>query len=166
MIYEEKGNLLDSHCTYICHQVNCRGAMRSGVAKAIREKWPIVYEKYQEWHMSYDAWAHAQITDDPDTLAISTMLGNIQEVKVEEDKSIINMASQGNYGYDWKRYTSYDAFWMCLGKIRDLVPIGESIAFPDHIGCCRGGANWAVIKTMIIEVLGKDYNVWFYKLED
>ena len=164
MIYEEKGNLLDSHCTYICHQVNCRGVMKSGVAKAIREKWPIVYEKYQDLYLNTVHWVARFHVDNQDN--DTPLLGDIQEVEINENQSVINMFAQDGYGYDWKRYTSYDAFWMCLGKIKDLVPIGESIAFPDHIGCCRGGANWAVIKTMIIEVLGKDYNVWFYKLED
>ena len=164
MIYEEKGNLLDSHCTYICHQVNCRGVMKSGVAKAIREKWPIVYEKYQDLYLNTVHQVARFHVDDQDNNI--PLLGDIQEVEINENQSVINMFAQDGYGYDWKRYTSYDAFWMCLGKIKDLVPIGESIAFPDHIGCCRGGANWAVIKTMIAEVLGKDYNVWFYKLED
>ena len=40
------GNLLDSDATVICHQVNCQGKMNSGVAKAIRNKYPRVYEEY------------------------------------------------------------------------------------------------------------------------
>ena len=42
------GNLLDSNADIIIHQVNCQGAMNSGVAKAIREKWPIVFDKYSK----------------------------------------------------------------------------------------------------------------------
>lgn len=140
--------------------------MRSGVAKAIREKWPQVYEQYKDWHMSYDAWTYAQTEDNPELLAMSAMLGHVQEVVINEDLSIINMAAQGDYGYDWKRYTSYDAFWSCLREIKKIVPIGDTIAFPDHIGCCRGGANWTIIKTMIEEALGSDYYVYIYKLEE
>ena len=29
------GNLLESDCDYICHQVNCQGKMNSGIAKSI-----------------------------------------------------------------------------------------------------------------------------------
>lgn len=36
-------NLLDAKNGIICHQVNCQGKMNSGVAKAIREKYPRVY---------------------------------------------------------------------------------------------------------------------------
>lgn len=34
----------------IAHGVNCRGRMSSGVAAAIRSKWPIVYDKYREMY--------------------------------------------------------------------------------------------------------------------
>lgn len=164
MVHNIKGNLLDTNCQYICHQVNCAGKMNSGVAKAIRERWPVVYVQYLDWHMSYDAWAHATITQEPEQLAATAMLGNIQIIPVNIDQSVINMAAQATYGYDGRRYTSYDAFWMCLGEIKNKVPEGSSVAFPCYIGCCRGGANWAVIKTMIETVLGEDYEVYIYEL--
>ena len=47
MIYWKKGNLLESDCDYICQQVNCQGKMNSGIAKQIREKWPVVYQNYK-----------------------------------------------------------------------------------------------------------------------
>ena len=94
-----------------------------------------------------------------------TLLGEIQLVPVEVDKTVINMFSQQYYGYDGKRYTSYDGFWSCLGQIREKVLVGSKIGFPDHIGCGLGGANWEVIKTMILEALSEDYDVYIYKLE-
>ena len=74
------------------------------------------------------------------------------------------MFAQEYYGYDRNQYTSYDAFWKCLNKIKNTVPKGSKIAFPSKIGCCRGGANWKVILTMISEVLESEYNVeiWEY----
>ena len=73
---------------------------------------------------------------------------------------VCNFFSQYNYGYDGRRYTSYDAFWNCLNELRRTIPIGSSIGFPARIGCDRGGANWAVIEKMIEEVLGADYFVY------
>ena len=93
------------------------------------------------------------------------MLGTCQYLDVEvSKKTVINMFAQDGYGYDGRRYTSYDAFWSCLGQIKDFVPEGRRIAFPARIGSVRGGANWNVILTMIEEVLGEDYNVeiWNY----
>ena len=95
------------------------------------------------------------------------MLGDIMFVNVNdyEPKSwpqtpvVVNMFAQEHYGYDGKRYTSYDAFWSCLGHIRETVPKGSKISFPYKIGSDRGGANWDVIYTMITAALGNDYDI-------
>lgn len=153
MVHYKTGNLLDAPVDYICHQVNCQGRMNSGIAKQIRERWPRVYEVYQDWYRVkfYDT---------------SDMLGHIQIVRNENEPSVINMAAQRFYGYDGKRYTSYDAFWACLGEIKEKVPKGSKIGFPYKIGCGLGGANWQVIFQMIIEVLEEDYQVYIYTLEE
>ena len=161
MVTFHNGNILDSGADIICHQVNCQGKMNSGVAKAIREKWPDVYIKYMEsneiiWDKAHEhgrmIWNH--------------MLGQIQVVFIADKKTmaVVNMFAQENYGYDGRRYTSYDAFWSCLGEIKRTINPGLRIAFPARIGCVRGGANWSVILKMIEEVLGEDYNVeiWNY----
>ena len=168
MIEFHKMDICDSQCDFICHQVNCRGAMNSGVAKAIREKWPVVYDNYKEKcnkakhsiGTMYEEYGFCDFS------LADLILGSIQVVALYDDyykttkhQHVINMFSQDGYGYDGKRYTSYDAFWSCLGQIRKVVPEGKSIAFPYKIGCCRGGANWEVIYKMIEEVLGNDYTV-------
>lgn len=141
------GDITKSDANYICHQVNCQGAMGSGVAKAIKDKWPVVYTDYRRFYESN-----------------KPLLNEIQIVAVSTEQSVINMFAQEYYGYDRNQYTSYDAFWKCLNKIKNTVPKGSKIAFPSKIGCCRGGANWKVILTMISEVLESDYNVeiWEY----
>ena len=149
MVHYIKGNLLDSKENYICHQVNCQGRMGSGVAKQVREKWPAVYDVYR-------AEAH------PSRLGEICSVNIIGNIPIQ---TVINMYGQETYGYDGRRFTSYDAFWSCLGKIRERVPHGSTIAFPDHIGCGLGGANWEVIRTMIEQALG-DYEVYIYKLEE
>lgn len=141
------GDITKSDANYICHQVNCQGAMGSGVAKAIKDKWPVVYTDYRRFYESN-----------------KPLLNEIQTVAVSTEQSVINMFAQEYYGYDRNQYTSYDAFWKCLNKIKNTVPKGSKIAFPSKIGCCRGGANWKVILTMISEVLESEYNVeiWEY----
>lgn len=152
-VYYKTGSLLEAtDVDYICHQVNCQGKMNSGIAKAIRDKWPTVYEDY------HDRCTQLRPSHFP-------LLGTIQVLRVSNTTAIINMFSQEHYGYDGKRYTSYDAFWGCLHYIKRHVPPNHTIGFPDHIGCCRGGANWEVIKTMIEQVLGSDFDVYIYKLE-
>ena len=164
MINVIKGNLLDSDCDYICHQVNCMGKMNSGVAKAIREKWPVVFEEYQK---AYNFAEDCSINDKSCQSTIADyLLGESQFVNINDSQQVVNMFAQNGYGYDGKRYTSYDAFWSCLGKIKSKVPKGSKIAFPYNIGCCRGGANWEVIYAMIVAVLNDDYDIYFYRLEE
>lgn len=150
------GDLLESDCDYICHQVNCQGAMKSGIAKSIREKWPIVYQEYM---MKY-------FNSLPELLLGDIQLININSSEADERAQfVINMFSQEYYGYDGRRYTSYDAFWNCINLIKEAVPKGSKIGFPGFIGCVRGGANWNIIYEMINEVLSEDYEVYIYFLE-
>ncbi len=148
------GNLLDTDAELILHQVNCQGKMNSGVAKAIREKWPIVYEEYHKLFYK-------------DFFVVK--LGICQPVSVNDTQKVINMFSQDNYGYDGKMYTSYDAINTCLGKVKDYcVKNGYTrIALPYKMCCCRGGANWDVIMAMIkANFEGSDITIEIWKLDN
>ena len=164
MVNFRSGNLLDADVEYICHQVNCQGRMGSGIAKSIRERWPVVYDEYRA---KFDEMEEKLIevcgSWESQVDVSDVLLGDVQLVRVGNNKTVVNLFAQQYYGYDGKRYTSYDGFWTCLGKIRETVPVGSTIGFPDHIGCGLGGANWEVILTMIEEALN-DYNVYIYKL--
>lgn len=173
MVHYKDGNLLDADVDYICHQVNCQGRMGSGIAKQIRERWPVVYESYmtkcdEVEEIASRLYGRYEISPSGSDL----LLGDIQIVGLWDDyyatdkhQSVINMFAQQYYGYDGKRYTSYDAFWSCLGKIKETIPKGSKIGFPWGIGCGLGGANWEVIMTMIKEVFN-DFDVYIYILED
>jgi hypothetical protein len=67
------------------------------------------------------------------------------------------MFAQERFGYDGKRYTSYDAFYDCLIHIRDFCEKNDinKIALPYKIGSDRGGADWNVIYSMIESVFAK-----------
>lgn len=156
-----KQDLTTSDADYICHQVNCQGKMNSGVARVIREKWPIVFTEYMNRYNedTINGW--------------NRLLGKIQIINLAEyepktwpeEPNIINMFAQFEYGYDGKRYTSYDAFDKCLQLIKNNVPKGKKIAFPYKIGCDRGGAKWNVILPLISNALADDYEIEFCYLE-
>ena len=167
MVTFHKGNILDSGADVICHQVNCQGVMNSGVAKAIRTKWPEAYIEYRVWYYEWERRADEMggSYECGAPTGSELMLSNVLIHAVNDHQNIVHMAAQHSYGYDNRRYTSYDAFWACLGGIKDSIPKGSKIGFPDHIGCGLGGANWEVIKTMIWEALSEDYDVYIYKLE-
>lgn len=158
MVHYVKGNLLDSNCDYICHQVNCQGVMGSGIAKQIRERWPEVYESYMDtWsgyveYMGYDS---------------CRLLGKVDFAPINDSKQeVINMFCQDKCGYDGHRYTSYDAFATALHNITYRTDKGATIGFPKNIGCGLGGGNWKVISALIEEILGEDYEVYIYEYDE
>lgn len=128
--YVEK-DITTSDATLIIHQVNCQRAMNSGVAKAIKTKWPKVYDDY----MSIQ----------------EQTLGDVQIVKVETEKYVANMFAQDKYGYNGYRYTSYDALDSCLRKVAEYCKNNmiDKIALPMFMSCDRGGASWRIVLAMI-----------------
>ena len=128
--YVEK-DITTSDATLIIHQVNCQHVMGSGVAKAIKNKWSIVYDKYM-------------------SLKEQT-LGDVQIVKVEPEKYVANMFAQDKYGYNGYRYTSYDALDTCLKKVAEYCKNNmiDKVALPMFMSCDRGGASWRIVLAMI-----------------
>ena len=131
----------------IVHQVNCKGRMGSGVAKAIKEKFPNVYTEYVKYCSRYGR-----------PCVLNGLLGDCQIVEIDEpnrnrpDKQYVaNLFAQNDYGYDGKMYTSYDAFLKGLRTLKEFCIEHniKSIAFPEKIGCGRGGADWQIISRMI-----------------
>lgn len=148
-----EGSLLDSKAQILVHQVNCQGRMGSGIAKTIRDTYPIVYDEYMKYCEQH-----------PDP---KMRLGNINIVKVSNKQAVCNLFGQLQYGYDGKRYTSYDAVSDALERLRDFcVEKGvKSIAFPKKMGCGLGGARWVVIGMMILEIFDKTdlrIELWTY----
>ena len=156
MIHYVKGNLLDSNCDYICHQVNCQGVMGSGIARQIRERWPWVFTSYHAYCNRYKNEGKSP-------------LGTIWGVAIDHDNRsqqwVVNMFSQETFGYYGGRFTSYDAFAKCLERMRDNLHKDKTIGFPKNIGCGLGGGNWNVISALIEEILGETHDVYIYEYE-
>ena len=134
------GDLFSTGAKYICHQVNCKGKMGSGVAKQVKSLYPKAYEIYAKACKEYNG----------------DLLGKIQICRIG-DKSIVNMFAQDRYGYDGAQYTNYTAFEYCLNKLKTHIPAGETIAMPYKIGCGLAGGDWNVVYGLIEKVLGQQY---------
>lgn len=144
MIKHIQCDILKSGAPIICHQVNCQGAMNSGLARQIREQYPEVYESYRK----------VCNNNRPKDL-----LGTILPVMVEGNVQIINLFSQNNYGYDGKLYTNYDAMEETFDILSRVLCPGETIAFPYLLGCVRGGGDWETVYSLIQKYFEKDFNV-------
>lgn len=95
----------------IGHGVNCQGVMGSGVALAIRNKFPKAYEEYK--------------TLCDNTVDKRDLLGTVQLVQINADLYIANMFTQFTFGGDGKKYASLqavrDACYFLEQKRRELI---------------------------------------------
>lgn len=151
MIKHIKCDIFESGADIICHQVNCQGVMGSGIAKQVREKYPVVYEKYKHYCDIYSSEA---------LLGIAQFVGTVRR-HATPFIGIFNLYAQEKYGYDGKQYTNYNALCKCFENIKESIPKtpGEQkyvIAIPYMMSCCRGGANWELVYGFIEDILGND----------
>lgn len=165
MLHYKVGNLLDAPQKVIAHQVNCQGKMGSGVAKAIRDKYPKVYEDYSAVCGKLPPKA----------------LRGMTQIITDSERVIVNLFGQEYYGYDGKKYTSYAYLTKALDYLFSTIfqyntihsnEIGSELysdnafAIPYKMGCDRGGADWDIVES-ILEDLSDYYgvDVYIYSLE-
>lgn len=151
MIKIIKGDLLSVTHGIIGQQVNCQGVMGSGVAKQIKEKYPMAFEGYRGIIDS-----HKQDK--------RLLLGRVNGVNVKNGLWIANMFGQHNFGYDGKQYTDVEALATCLRTVRFFAEKENfPVALPYKIGSDRGGADWIEVEGLIFEIFD-GYDVTLYKL--
>ena len=145
-----KGDLLDVTNGIIVHGCNAHGVMGSGVANAVRRKYPGAYEIYRE------AYNEGLLK-----------LGTVVYYQVTTELVIANAITQQNFGGDGKRYVSYDAVDNCMRTIaHDLNTdlFGKDFPKVVHmplIGAGLGGGDWDVIYQIVVKALGNIPNqVW------
>lgn len=144
MIVYNKGDLLSTPDVIIVHGCNAHGAMNSGVAKAIREKYPRAYEDYRK---TYQIHMRLELGD---------WIRSIQH----NGKIIINAITQDGYGYDGKKYVSYDAIDKVCIRLAETIAKESSFSMP-RIGAGLGGGDWNVIEAIINHRLKEHtVNVW------
>lgn len=136
----------------VVHGCNAQGKMNSGVAKAIRNKWPEAYNKYL---MKYQH----------DGLKV----GDIVIVKINKDLYIVNAIIQEYYGYDGKTYIDYTGLRKCFRRINNYAntlnknPNLGTINIP-MIGAGLAGGNWKLIQKIITDEIKKPLNttLWLH----
>lgn len=161
MVTYHYGDLLDSDCQIICHQVNCLGYMGAGIAKTIRIKYPNAYKVYREHYSKCNILGKVAIASNTDK----------QFPNVNNPRFIANMFAQKDIYPRGIQHTDYDAFRACLQYLKDELYLFDEvygkmkIGFPDHIGCGLAGGNWDIIRSMIEEVFANDeHEIQIWKL--
>ena len=162
MVVYKKGNLLESNCDIICHQVNCKRAMGRGIAGQIRQKWPKVYEDYC-YNIDY-------MYENDFVKQSSDLLGMISWTELEDNKYVMNFFSQDEYYPRDRCHTDYEAFTKCCKALKNFITeynLDKSktiIGLPYKIGCGLAGGDWDVVSA-IIEREFEGYEVEIYEYE-
>lgn len=129
----------------IVQQVNCQGAMGAGVALAILKKWEQVRPLYEDL---------CNKSDSPQSL-----LGTMQEIKLDTNLYLINSFSQLDYGTD-KKQTDEDLLITNIKVVAKFAADeGKTVYVPYLIGCGLAGGNW----TNVYEQLQSIENLVFVK---
>jgi len=138
----------------IAHGCNCQGKFASGVAGAIRAKWPAAYVKFMS------------------TPKNQRVLGNVSIAPIIPDVLwVFNCFTQEFYGRDGKLYASLGAIKKSLemaflfARFGDYPNMDRTIHMP-KIGCGLGGLNWDEVEPIVL-TLKKDYDlkVNIYEIE-
>lgn len=118
----------------IGHQCNCKGVMGAGLARNIRDKFPIVYKEYRKRY-----------------LAGALCLGTTQMIQVSPSLYIANLMAQDLYGRD-KQYTNYEALTECLKYIHQRsIEWNLNVYLPYSLGCGLAGGKWEEVSKLIEE---------------
>lgn len=124
MIVFENKDITTVEKGIIAHGVNCQGAMGSGVALALKNKWPMVYDQYKSLPTG------------------KSMLGSCDFVDVEVGLVVANCYTQNLYGYGGGRYASVDAIKESMLRVYQLAMVDKCHVYLPKIGCARGGLSW------------------------
>lgn len=159
-IQYKQGSILDAPEKYIIHGCNAQGAMGSGVAKVLYERYPEVRRCYMHTHMNK-------------TAANEPFLGTLHYVW-GKPHTVINGITQEFYGKDGKLYASYEAIEQVFTQlnadagVRNADDGGEysnmtAVAMP-LIGAGLAGGSWKIISE-IIERTATNYQPVVYLVD-
>lgn len=136
MLNYVKGDLLTASEDAIGHGCNCRKTMGSGVAKAIRDKWPEAYAADYDYN----------------DLSGRDKIGSFSTVRIE-GKQIYNIYTQVDYLPRNVDHFQYEGFRIGLAKVMvDMKNHGlKTLALP-KIGAGLAGGDWTKIEAIIKEM--------------
>ena len=123
--------------TVVLHGCNCFHTMGSGIAKYLRQQFPIIY--------TVDV--STTVRGDKDKL------GTFSTAVISDNFHILNCYTQYNYGREKKLYANYIAIEECFKEVARRYDTSCEIRMP-KIGCGLAGGDWNIVSKALITHLG------------
>lgn len=159
MIEYVTGNIFDSGCFAAINPVNCVGVMGAGLAKQFKERYPEMFNRYQEECNS----EKIKLGQNYFWINPNALRSDIRCTDYGEFAEIICIPTKNH----WKDSSDLNWIILALQDLRDYITINYapscSIAIP-KIGCGLGGLNWETqVKPEIEKYLGDlEHNIKVY----
>lgn len=144
-IVTKVGNLLGVTEGHLISGCNAQGVMGSGVALAIKNKYPLAYQDYRDIY-------------EDEGLELGTAYPYMPSTKLV----IWNAITQEYYGQPG-RNCSYDAIETCFADINAAVLSLDEVVKEIHIpllGAGLGGGNWEIIREIIEQTCTVPVTLW------
>jgi len=118
-------------------QLNCFHTQGGGIAKRIREKYPLIYNADLRQGRCADM----------------SKLGQFCVAEISPNKFIYGYYGQYQYGME-KRHTNYEAVYNGLTAIKAHAAENNilTLGLPKNMGACLGGGSWRVIRAIIDDI--------------
>lgn len=127
----------------IVHGCNCSNGFGSGVALAIKKRWPKAEQEYRKLMSGFRSYP------------VDALLGTVQIVEINPGLDVINGFTQLKYGRDGKRYAEPLAIQSVLNlALIHAERVGRDIFIP-KIGCNLGGLKWETDVEPIVQTIGR-----------
>lgn len=170
MISYHNGDLLQSKCDVICHQVNLQGIMGGGLALQIAKKYPNVEKDYKIIVQYYYSTELLGELDGKTALGTGLtrqhLRGKYLASKICDRKYIFNCFTQEE-NFD----TNYELVKSCFENIKDyclnklILPV--TIGVPYKYGCGIAKGEWDKVEQIFKDIYKDekfiDFQIW--KLE-
>jgi len=138
-MYLRKCNIVNHNRGIIVHGCNASGAFGSGVAGAIRRKWPQVYKAFMENGTGFD------------------LMGTVQLNQISANFYVANGYTQLNFGADGKRYADINSVWRVMTAAFFWADHYGLPLYAPMIGCGLGGLDWDTEIKTIFETVNENF---------
>lgn len=149
-----KADIFEDPTGIIAHGCNTQGVMGSGIAKIVKDRFPLAYTEYYKLCKSY--------TD------TSLLLGDCQLVVITDDLIIANCFTQQYYGKAGGPYADLSAIKESLTRAAEFNKMVDNefqLKMP-KIGAGLGGLDWNDVAQVVEEVEESvDIEIYVYYID-